>query len=69
MAAMSDAYKILPELSKKQKEDWVTDELMNLSKKKKMLGFSSMVFIKNEIMNKFKKERMKNSESNNVKDV
>ena len=34
-AAMSDAYKTLPELSKKQKEDWVTDELMSLSKKKK----------------------------------
>ena len=34
-AAMSDAYKTLPDLSKKQKEDWVTDELMNLSKKKK----------------------------------
>ena len=34
-AAMSDAYKTLPELSKKGKEDWVTDELLNLSKKKK----------------------------------
>ena len=34
-AAMSDTYKMLPELSKKQKEDWVTDELLNLSKKKK----------------------------------
>ena len=32
---MSDAYKTLPELSKKQKEDWVTDELLNLFKKKK----------------------------------
>ena len=31
----SDAYKTLPELSKKQNEDWVTNELMNLSKKKK----------------------------------
>ena len=34
-AAMSDAYKTLPELSKKQKEDWVTDELLNLPKRKK----------------------------------
>ena len=34
-ADMSDAYKTLPEVSKKQKEDWVTDELLNLSKKKK----------------------------------
>ena len=32
---MSDAYKTLPELSKKQKEDWVTDEVLNLCKKKK----------------------------------
>ena len=34
-AAMSDVYKILPELSKKQKENWVTNELLNLPKKKK----------------------------------
>ena len=32
---MSDVYKTLPEPSKKQKEDWVKDELLNLSKKKK----------------------------------
>ena len=32
---MCDAYKTLPELSKKQKEEWVTDKLLNLSKKKK----------------------------------
>ena len=34
-AAMSDAYKTLPELLKKRKEDWVTDQLLNLSNKKK----------------------------------
>ena len=28
--AISEAYKTLPELSKKQKEDWVTDELLYL---------------------------------------
>ena len=32
---MSDAYKTLLEISEEQKEDRVTDELPNLSKKKK----------------------------------
>ena len=32
---MRGAYKTLPVLSKKKKEDWMTDELLNLSKKRK----------------------------------